>query len=86
MSRCNLHVLHFLFQFEVDLAEINYVTIRPVTMATGFLLPYQSMLQVHHQVVALLMSDWSVLCLDHQLKLLWKARSLKTAAEDHSIV
>ena len=76
----------FLFQFEVDLAEIVDVTIRPVAMATGFLRPYQSMLQVRHQVVALLMSDWSVLCLDHQLKLLWKAPPLKTAAEDHSIV
>ena len=76
----------FLFQFEVDLAEIVDVTIRPVSMATGFLRPYQSMLQVRHQVVALLMSDWSVLCLDHQLKLLWKAPPLKTATEDHSIV
>ena len=75
-----------LFQFEVDLAEISNVNSRPVAMATGFLRPYQSMVQVRHQVVALLMSDWSVLCLDHQLKLLWKVPSLKTAAEDHSIV
>ena len=79
-------LFHFLFQFEADLAEITDVTTRPVAMATGFLRPYQSMLQVRHQVVALLMSDWSVVCLDHQLKLLWKAPPLKTAAEDHSIV
>ena len=78
--------MHLLFQFEVDLAEIGESTARPVAMATGFLRPYQSMLQVRQQVVALLMSDWSVLCLDHQLKLLWKAPPLKAATEDHSIV
>lgn len=78
--------LLFLFQFEVDLLEISSVNIRPVAMGTGFLHPYQSMVQVRHQVVVLLMSDWSVLCLDHQLKLLWKAPPLKTTAEDHSIV
>ena len=41
-------------------------------MATGYLHPYQSMLQVRHQVIAVLTSDWTVLCFDHELKLLWK--------------
>lgn len=47
---------------------------KPVTMATGYLQPYQSMLQVRRQVVAVLTDDWTVLCLDHELKLLWKTR------------
>ena len=42
-------------------------------MATG---SYQSMIQVHLQVVAVLMSDWLVFCLDHQMKLLWKTTPL----------
>ena len=41
-------------------------------MATGYLQPYQSMLQVRHQVISVLTSDWTVLCFDHELKLLWK--------------
>ena len=55
------------------LAEHMDVGIKPVAMATG---SYQSMIQVYLQVVAVLMSDWSVLCLDHQLKLLWKTMPL----------
>ncbi len=41
-------------------------------MATGYLQSYQSMLQVRHQVISVLTSDWTVLCFDHELKLLWK--------------
>lgn len=48
--------------------------VRPVGMATGFLQAYQSMLQIRHQVIVVLMSDWTVLCYDHTLKLLWKVR------------
>ena len=81
-----MYMFYSLLQFEVNLAELSEGTVRPVAMATGFLRPYQSMLQVRQQVVALLMSDWSVLCLDHQLKLLWKAPPLKTTSEEHSIV
>lgn len=47
---------------------------RPVTMATGYFRPYQSMLQVRQQVIAVLTSDWTVLCLDHQFKVLWKTK------------
>ena len=75
-----------LFQFEVDLPEVSEGMARPAAMATGFLRPYQSMVQVRQQVVVLLMSDWSVVCLDHQLKLLWKVPPLKRTTEDHSIV
>ncbi len=46
--------------------------VKPVAMATGYLQKYQSMVQVRHQVITLLMADWTVLCLDHNLKLLWK--------------
>ena len=46
----------------------------PVSIASGYLQQYQSMLQVRHQVVVVLMSDWTVLCFDHTLKLLWKVK------------
>ena len=47
--------------------------VRPVAMGSGYLQKYQSMLQIRHQVVAVLMSDWTVLCYDHTLNLLWKS-------------
>ena len=47
---------------------------RPVAMATGYLQRYQSMVQMRKQVVVVLLSDWMVICLDHTLKLLWKAQ------------
>ena len=62
-----------LFCSHVSLAEHVDVGIKPVAMATG---SYHSLIQLHLQVVAVLMSDWSVLCLDHQLKLLWKTTPL----------
>ena len=46
-------------------------------MAAGYLQKYQSMLQVRHQVVVVLMSDWTVICFDHTLKLLWKVKVQK---------
>jgi len=49
----------------------------PVAMATGFLRPYQSMIQVRQQVVVVLASDWTVVCLDHELRLLWKSQPIK---------
>ena len=56
------------YELIINLAEHVDVGIKPVAMAIS----YQLMVQVHRQVVAVLMSDWSVLFLDHQLKLLWK--------------
>ena len=77
----------FVYQAEANLADLTDVGNKPVAMATGFLRPYQSMVQVRHQVVALLMSDWSVLCFDHQLKLLWKSPApLKQHSEEDIIV
>ena len=57
-----------------DLSYLVREGVRPVTMASGYLRRYQSMLQIRHQVVAVLMSDWMVLCFDHELKLLWKVK------------
>ncbi|KAL5466741.1 hypothetical protein EMCRGX_G030890 [Ephydatia muelleri] len=47
---------------------------RPIAFGTGFLQTYQSMVQVREQVVAVLTSDWTVLCLNHHLKLMWKVK------------
>ncbi|XP_002735115.1 uncharacterized protein LOC100378520 [Saccoglossus kowalevskii] len=44
----------------------------PVAIATGYLMEYQSMLQVRKQVVVALLSDWTVMCYDHKLQLLWQ--------------
>lgn len=63
------------YQFVADVWELSEGG-RPVSMATGYLQPYQSMLQVRHQVIAVLTSDWTVLCFDHELKLLWKNKLL----------
>lgn len=30
-----------------------------------------------YQVVVVLASDWTVVCLDHELKLLWKSQPIK---------
>ena len=73
-------------QAELNLADHVDVGIKPVAMATGFLRSYQSMVQVRRQVVAVLMSDWSVLCLDHRLRLLWKTTPLREHGEGDSIV
>ena len=55
--------------------------VRPVGMGAGYLQKYQSMLQVRYQVVVLLLSDWTVLCYDHTLSLLWKSGLRKTREE-----
>ena len=73
-------------QAEVNLAEHKDADVRPVAMATGFLRSYQSMVQVRRQVVAILLSDWSVLCLDHELKLLWKTPPLRNHGEGDNIM
>ena len=83
---CSNLIVCLLLQAEADLVEHSEGGSRPVAIATGFLRPYQSMVQVRQQVVALLMSDWSVLCFDHQLKFLWKSAPLKVHNEDDMIV
>jgi hypothetical protein len=56
----------------------------PIAVATGYLKQYQSMVQVRQQVIVVLMSDWQVLCLSHELKLLWKAQPLEKE-KDHNL-
>ena len=56
----------------VNLNEHVAEYVSAVAMASGYLQRYQSMVQVRHQTVVVLMSDWTVLCFDHTLKLLWK--------------
>jgi len=48
--------------------------VRPAAMATGYLQKFQSMVQLRKQVVVVLLSDWTVICFDHTLKLLWKTK------------
>ena len=52
----------------------NSGSVRPAAMATGYLQKFQSMVQVRKQVVVVLLSDWTVLCFDHTLRLLWKSK------------
>ncbi len=55
--------------------------VRPAAMATGYLQKFQSMIQVRKQVVVVLLSDWTVLCFDHTLKLLWKTKVGETTVD-----
>ncbi|XP_019851651.1 PREDICTED: ankycorbin-like [Amphimedon queenslandica] len=43
-------------------------------MTTGFLQPYQSVVQVRKQVIAVLYSDWTLSCYNHNLKLMWSQK------------
>lgn len=75
---------NLLLQVSVNLREAlreQKGDVRPVGMGAGYLQTYQSMLQVRHQVLVLLMSDWTVLCYDHALNLLWKS-SLRKRREE----
>uniref|UniRef100_A0A1X7T644 Uncharacterized protein n=1 Tax=Amphimedon queenslandica TaxID=400682 RepID=A0A1X7T644_AMPQE len=47
---------------------------RVVAMTTGFLQPYQSVVQVRKQVIAVLYSDWTLSCYNHNLKLMWSKK------------
>ncbi|XP_019863012.1 PREDICTED: uncharacterized protein LOC109591820, partial [Amphimedon queenslandica] len=49
-------------------------TSRVVAMTTGFLQPYQSVVQVRKQVIAVLYSDWTLSCYNHNLKLMWSQK------------
>lgn len=73
----------------VEKASANIIQLgeggMPVAMATGYLRTYQSMIQVREQVVAVLTADWTVLCLDHELKLLWKRKVAQEKDVDFTI-
>ncbi|XP_072024501.1 uncharacterized protein [Amphiura filiformis] len=57
----------------------------PVAMATGYLDAYQSMIQVRQQVIIVLTSDWTVLCFDHQLQLLWETQLMNIQQDRYYI-
>lgn len=67
----------------IDLGDYVGTGVGPVAMKTGYLQKYQSMVQVRHQVIVVLMSDWTVYCLDHNLKILWRIKV--TSKETKSI-
>lgn len=75
-------------QEDVDLGQLVSEGVWPVAMASGYLQQYQSMLQIRHQVVVVLMSDWTTLCFDHTLKLLWKTNTVKKkdTTDPHTIL
>ncbi|XP_022108707.1 uncharacterized protein LOC110988983 [Acanthaster planci] len=54
-----------------DAAQSNR---QPKALATGYLEIYQSMLQIRMQVIVVVTSDWTVLCFDHALNLLWETK------------
>jgi hypothetical protein len=46
---------------------------RPVTMAVGFLdPPPQQRNKLRKQVVVVVTADWTIMCFDHNLELLWE--------------
>ncbi|ESO98334.1 hypothetical protein LOTGIDRAFT_159137 [Lottia gigantea] len=47
---------------------------RPVVMATGFTVPYSSMMQVRKQIIVIVTSNWQVFCYSSELELLWKIK------------
>jgi hypothetical protein len=48
---------------------------QPVAMATGYLLP--ASVKRRHKVIVVLTHDWTVMCFDHHLKLLWESNPMK---------
>mmetsp|Transcript_49500 Transcript_49500/g.116685 ORF Transcript_49500/g.116685 Transcript_49500/m.116685 type:complete len:769 (-) Transcript_49500:226-2532(-) len=48
---------------------------QPVAMATGHIKPASS--RGRHKVVVVLTHDWTVMCFDHHLKLLWESNPVK---------
>ena len=48
---------------------------QPVAMATGHLLP--ATVKRRHKVIVVLTHDWTVMCFDHHLKLLWESNPMK---------
>ncbi|XP_033625650.1 uncharacterized protein LOC117288891 [Asterias rubens] len=58
---------------------------QPKALATGYLEPYQSMLQVRKQVIVVVTADWTVLCFDHNLNLLWETKLMTVSIERYFI-
>ncbi|XP_070575140.1 uncharacterized protein [Ptychodera flava] len=64
-------------QHEASLKRKDTDSGQPVSIATGYLVQYQSMLQIRKQVVVVLTEDWTVLCFDSELKLLWENKLIE---------
>lgn len=45
---------------------------QPVVLETGFITPYQSMMQIRKQIIIIVTNDWHVMCFDSDLTLLWE--------------
>lgn len=48
----------------------------PVVMVTGFTIPYQSMMQIRHQIIVIVTNTWWVFCYTSDLTLLWQKQLL----------
>lgn len=48
----------------------------PVVLVSGFTVPYQSMLQIRHQVLVIVTNTWWVFCYSSDLTLLWRKQLL----------
>ncbi|XP_038070046.1 uncharacterized protein LOC119739259 isoform X2 [Patiria miniata] len=50
---------------------------QPKALATGYLDPFRSMLQIRAQVIVVVTADWTVLCFDHNLNLVWETQLMR---------